>query len=82
MPSVTYLTNAEISASEVSQYSKRLQTSDGPVIIVTEPQASVTEEELHNLVSEIDSLEKDGNISEWEDDFIPEEIIQLKPKLG
>lgn len=72
----------QMRASEVSQYSERLRTSDGPVIIVTEPRASVTEEELHSVVSEIDSLEKDGNISDWEDDLIPEEIIQVKPKPG
>ena len=82
MPSLTCLTNAEIRASEVSQYSERLRTSDGPVIIVTEPRASVTEEELHSVVSDTDSLEKDGNISDWEDDVIPEEIIHVKPKPG
>ncbi|KAJ8444244.1 hypothetical protein Cgig2_028125 [Carnegiea gigantea] len=47
-----------------------------------EPGASVTEEELHSVVSDTDSLEKDGNISDWEDDLVPEEIIHVKPKPG
>lgn len=51
-------------------------------IIITEPRATVTEKDLRDLVSEINSLEKDGILSPWEEDAIPEELVAVKPKPG
>lgn len=72
----------QLSASEVSRYSEKLRMTKSSVVTITEPRATVTQEDLQNLVSEINSLEKEGKISPWEDDFIPEELIQVQPKSG
>lgn len=73
---------AELSASEVSRYSEKLKMSESSVVIITEPRATVTEKDLQNLVSVTDSLEEEEKISAWKDDFIPEEVVQVKPNPG
>lgn len=51
-------------------------------IIITEPRATVTEKELRDLELEINSLEKDGKLSPWKEDAIPEELVAVKPSPG
>ncbi|XP_074269178.1 zinc protease PQQL-like [Silene latifolia] len=72
----------QISAAEVSRYCEKLCMSKSSVIVTTEPRATVTVGDLLNLVLEIDSLEKEGNIDPWIEDFIPEELIQVIPNPG
>ncbi|XP_057536975.1 zinc protease PQQL-like isoform X1 [Amaranthus tricolor] len=72
----------QLSASEVSQYSEKLQMSKSCAIIITEPRATVTEKELRDLELEINSLEKDGKLSPWKEDAIPEELVAVKPSPG
>ncbi|KMT03255.1 hypothetical protein BVRB_8g197980 [Beta vulgaris subsp. vulgaris] len=72
----------QLSASEVSRYSEKLKMSESSVVIITEPRATVTEKDLQNLVSVTDSLEEEEKISAWKDDFIPEEVVQVKPNPG
>ncbi|XP_021725006.1 zinc protease PQQL-like isoform X1 [Chenopodium quinoa] len=72
----------QLSASEVSRYSEKLRMSESSVIIITEPRATVTEKDLKDLLSETNSLEEKGKISPWEDDIIPEEVVQVKPNPG
>ncbi|KAL4571854.1 hypothetical protein LXL04_018620 [Taraxacum kok-saghyz] len=71
-----------ISASEVSKYSENFRTTHSCVIKAIEPRASATIEDLKNIVLKVNSLEEDGNISPWDEEHIPEEIVTLKPNPG
>ncbi|XP_021860861.2 zinc protease PQQL-like isoform X1 [Spinacia oleracea] len=72
----------QLSVSMVSRYSEKLRMSKSSVITITEPRATVTEKDLQDLVSDTNSLEEEGKISPWEDDFIPDEVVQVKPTPG
>ncbi|CAI9259574.1 unnamed protein product [Lactuca saligna] len=71
-----------ISASEVSKYSENFRTTHSCVIKTIEPRAAATVDDLKNIVLKINSLEEDGNISPWDEEHIPEEIVTLKPNPG
>ncbi|XP_021276228.1 zinc protease PQQL-like isoform X2 [Herrania umbratica] len=71
-----------ISASEVSKYAEKLQTSCSFVLKTIEPQASATIDDLKNIMLKINNLETEGSISPWDDEYIPEEIVNIKPSPG
>lgn len=71
-----------ITALEVSKYSEKLRTSCSCVIKTIEPRASATVDDLKNVVLRINNLEEERNISPWDDENIPEEIVSTKPNLG
>ncbi|KVI12277.1 Metalloenzyme, LuxS/M16 peptidase-like protein [Cynara cardunculus var. scolymus] len=71
-----------ISASEVSKYSENFRTTRSCVIKAIEPRAVATVDDLKAAVLKINSFEEDGNISPWDEDHIPEEIVTLKPNPG
>ncbi|XP_062148705.1 zinc protease PQQL-like isoform X1 [Alnus glutinosa] len=71
-----------ITALEVSNYSEKLRTSCSCVIKTIEPRASATVDDLKNLMLKINILEEERNISPWDDEHIPEEIVSIKPNLG
>ncbi|KAK6236436.1 hypothetical protein SCA6_011773 [Theobroma cacao] len=71
-----------ISASEVSKYAEKLQTSCSCVLKTIEPQAFATIDDLKNIVLKLNNLEKEGSISPWDDEHIPEEIVNIKPSPG
>ncbi|KAK5829923.1 zinc protease PQQL-like [Gossypium arboreum] len=71
-----------ISASEVSKYAEKLQTSCSCVLKTIEPQASATVDDLKKVVLKINNLEKEGSIAPWDDEYIPEEIVNIKPDPG
>ncbi|GAY50432.1 zinc protease PQQL-like [Citrus sinensis] len=70
-----------ISALEVSRYSEKLQTSCSCVIKTIEPQTFSTIDDLKNIVLKIKNLEE-KNISPWDEENIPEEIVSTKPSPG
>lgn len=72
----------DITASEVSKYSEKLGTSCSCVIKTIEPRASATVDDLKNVVLRISILEEERNISHWDDEQIPEEIVCSKPNSG
>lgn len=72
----------DITASEVSKYSEKLRTSCSCVIKTIEPRASATVDDLKNVALRISILEEERNISRWDDEQIPEEIVSSKPNLG
>lgn len=72
----------QITALEVSNFSEKLRTSCSCVIKTIEPCASSTVDDLKNLMAKINSLEEERNISPWDDEHIPEEIVSTKPNLG
>ncbi|GLT32236.1 hypothetical protein SLA2020_069160 [Shorea laevis] len=71
-----------ISAPEVSKFAEKLQTSCSCVIKIVEPQPSATTCNLKRVISKVIELEKDGGISPWDDEQIPDEIIDIKPNRG
>lgn len=72
----------DISASEVSKYSKNFRTTHSCVIKAIEPRAVAMVEDLKTVVLKINTLEEGGNISPWDEDHIPEEIVTIKPYPG
>ena len=77
-----FFVRIEISALEVSKYSEKLRTSCSCVIKTMEPWATATVDNLKAVVSKISSLEEEQNISPWDDEHIPEEIVSNKPNPG
>ncbi|XP_051150426.1 zinc protease PQQL-like isoform X2 [Andrographis paniculata] len=71
-----------VSAAEVSKYSKNFRTSCNCVIKTIEPHAAATVDDLRTVVSTVRTLEEEGNISPWDDESIPEEIISTQPNPG
>ncbi|KAG7988807.1 hypothetical protein I3843_03G206000 [Carya illinoinensis] len=71
-----------ITSSEVSKYSEKLQTTCSCVIKTIEPRASATVDDLKNVVLKINSIEEERNISPWDEENIPEEIVTTKPNAG
>ncbi|PQQ14742.1 zinc protease PQQL-like [Prunus yedoensis var. nudiflora] len=72
----------QITAAEISKYAVKLQTSCSCVIKTIEPRASATVGDLKNVVSMINDLEEKRIISPWDDEQIPEEIVNTKPNAG
>lgn len=72
----------DISTIEVSRYSEKLQTSCSCVIKTIEPQTFSTIDDLKNIVLKIKNLEEEKNISPWDDENIPEQIVSAKPSPG
>lgn len=72
----------DILASEVSKFAEKLWTSCSCVIQIVEPQAFAMIDDLKNIVMKINKLEKERNISPWDDEHIPEEIVKSKPNTG
>ncbi|PWA80900.1 insulinase (Peptidase family M16) protein [Artemisia annua] len=71
-----------ISASEISKYSEVFRTTNSCVIKAIEPRAVATVDDLKLAVLKINALEEEGNISPWDEDHIPEEIVASKPNPG
>ncbi|KAM3383216.1 zinc protease PQQL-like isoform X1 [Capsicum galapagoense] len=71
-----------ISASEVSKYSEKFQTSTSCVVKTIEPRASAAVDDLKAAVMKINSLEREKNLPPWDDENIPEEIVCVKPDPG
>ncbi|ONH97864.1 hypothetical protein PRUPE_7G214900 [Prunus persica] len=72
----------QITTAEISKYAVKLQTSCSCVIKTIEPRASATIGDLKNVVSMINDLEEKRIISPWDDEQIPEEIVNSKPNPG
>ncbi|XP_021276229.1 zinc protease PQQL-like [Herrania umbratica] len=72
----------DILASEVSKFAEKLWTPSSCVIQIVEPQASATIDDLKNILLKINKLEKERSISPWDDECIPEEIVNSKPNTG
>ncbi|GLT79043.1 hypothetical protein SLA2020_505530 [Shorea laevis] len=73
---------SHISASEVSKYAEKLQTSCSCVIKTVEPRASATIADLKEAILKISQFEKEQSIAPWDEEQIPEEIIDIKPNSG
>ncbi|XP_042486450.1 zinc protease PQQL-like [Macadamia integrifolia] len=71
-----------ISAAEVSKFAENFCTSCSCVIKTVEPRATATIADLKTAVMKVNSLEEDRNISPWDDENIPDEIVCSKPDPG
>ncbi|KAL8160831.1 hypothetical protein V2J09_012320 [Rumex salicifolius] len=72
----------KILPSEVTKYAEKFQTMCSCVIMITEPRASVTVDDLKTTVLKTCSLEEKNEVSSWGDDCIPEEIVCVEPNSG
>ncbi|ESQ42745.1 hypothetical protein EUTSA_v10012682mg [Eutrema salsugineum] len=72
----------QISASDVSKYSEKLRTSCGCVIKTMEPRSAATVDDMRNVVSKVNSLEEEKKIAPWDEEKIPEEVVNEKPTPG
>ncbi|XP_043705638.1 zinc protease PQQL-like isoform X2 [Telopea speciosissima] len=72
----------QISAAEVSKYAENFRTSCSCVIKTVEPRATATVADLKTAVMKVNSLEEERNISPWDDENIPDEIVSTKPDPG
>ncbi|KAE8698399.1 Mitochondrial-processing peptidase subunit beta [Hibiscus syriacus] len=72
----------DILASEVSKFAEKLWTSYSCVIQIVEPQAFAVIDDMKNIVMKINELEKTRSISPWDDEHVPEEIVNSKPNTG
>ncbi|XP_039014704.1 zinc protease PQQL-like isoform X2 [Hibiscus syriacus] len=72
----------DILASEVSKFAEKLWTSCSCVIQIVEPQAFSVIDDMKNIVMKINKLENTRSISPWDDEHVPEEIINSKPNTG
>lgn len=71
-----------ISATEVATYAQKFHTTCNCVIKTIEPRATLTVDELKNVVSKITHLEEQKNILPWDEEQVPEEIVSAKPDPG
>ncbi|KAH7414951.1 hypothetical protein KP509_14G020500 [Ceratopteris richardii] len=72
----------QITASEVSKVAENYRTTCSCVIKTVEPRARVTPEDLKAIVSKVQSLEEAKLIPPWDEEQIPEEIVDNKPTAG
>lgn len=77
-----FLLHTEISASDVGRYSEKLRTSCGCVIKTMEPKSAATIDDMRNVVSKVNSLEEEKMIAPWDEEKIPEEVVNEKPTPG
>ncbi|CAN6441507.1 unnamed protein product [Victoria cruziana] len=71
-----------ISAAEVSSYAEYFRATCSCVIKTVEPKTCATVEDLKRAVSKIRHLEESRSIPQWDDEYIPEEIVNEKPDPG
>ncbi|XVF49051.1 hypothetical protein PTKIN_Ptkin03bG0237800 [Pterospermum kingtungense] len=72
----------DISALEVSKYAEKLRTSCSCDIKVVEPRAFSTISDLKNVVMKINKLEEERRITPWDDEPVPENLVDSKPTSG
>ncbi|KAK9715778.1 hypothetical protein RND81_06G188600 [Saponaria officinalis] len=71
-----------ISVAEVSSYAQKFHMTCSCVIKTIEPQATVTLDDVKNIVAKITYLEEEQSISPWDEEQVPEEIVSIEPESG
>jgi hypothetical protein len=72
----------EITSAEVSKIAENYRTTCSCVIKTVEPRSWTTHEDLKAIVSKVQALEDSQVILPWEEEKIPEEIVETKPIPG
>ncbi|MCO5571807.1 hypothetical protein L7F22_025555 [Adiantum nelumboides] len=72
----------QITAEEVSKVAENYRTTCSCVIKTVEPRTRASPEDLKAVVVKVKALEDAGLISRWDEEQIPEEIVETKPKPG
>jgi hypothetical protein len=72
----------EITSAEVSKIAENYRTTCSCVIKTVEPRSWTTHEDLKAIVSKVQALEDSQAILPWEEEKIPEEIVEAKPTPG
>lgn len=47
-----------------------------------EPRSNATVDDMRNVVSKVNSLEEEMKIAPWDEEKIPEEVVNEKPTPG
>ncbi|KAJ7536029.1 hypothetical protein O6H91_12G054400 [Diphasiastrum complanatum] len=71
-----------ITAAEVAKFADYYSTACSCVIKTVEPRARATLEDLKAVVAKVEALELSGAIAPWNEDYIPDEIVDRKPTPG
>lgn len=72
----------QITAAEVSKIAENYRTTCSCVIKTVEPRARATPEDLKAIVSKVQAYEDAGQILQWDEEKIPEEIVENTPSPG
>ena len=72
----------EITSAEVSKIAENYHTTRSCEIKTVEPRSWTTHEDLKAIVSKVQALEDSRAILPWEEEKIPEEIVEIKPTPG
>lgn len=73
---------AEISAAEVTRIAEYYHTKCNCVIKTLEPRARATEKDLRAVVAKVQALESQGDIAPWDEEHIPDSIVDKVPIPG
>lgn len=74
--------STEISAAEVTRIAEYYHTKCSCVIKTVEPRARATVEDLKAVVAKVQALEERGDITPWDEEHIPDAIVERIPSPG
>ncbi|KAL2635876.1 hypothetical protein R1flu_007355 [Riccia fluitans] len=72
----------EITAAEVTKIAEFYLSKNSCVIKTVEPRARVTPEDLKAVLYKVEALENKRDIPPWDEELIPDEIIDKMPTAG
>eukprot|EP00850_Spirogloea_muscicola_P005254 SM000023S07710 [mRNA] locus=s23:983129:990756:- [translate_table: standard] len=72
----------DILTADVSRLAEKFTLQQSCVIKTVEPKASASEDDMKALVHKVVALEKSGGILPWDEELIPEDIVDKKPVPG
>jgi len=72
----------EISPAEVTRIAEYYHTKCNCVIKTLEPRARATEKDLRAVVAKVQALESQGDIAPWDEEHIPDSIVDKVPIPG
>lgn len=67
---------------EVSKIAENFYTTCSCIIKTVEPKVTVNEEGLKAIVAKVTALERQGDISTWNEQDIPDVIVKELPTSG
>ncbi|XP_024516679.1 zinc protease PQQL-like [Selaginella moellendorffii] len=71
-----------ITATEVADIANLLKARLSCIIKTIEPRVSVTVKDLKNVIAKVQALEDEGSIPPWNEEDVPEEVVENKPEPG
>ncbi|CAM6103151.1 unnamed protein product [Calypogeia fissa] len=72
----------EITAAEVAKIADFYLSKNSCVVKTVEPRARVTSDALKGVLRKVEALESSGDLSQWDEELIPDDIVDKKPNPG